>query len=424
MSKWRKVAIGVTLVAVLVCGVVAFGASQAYSVFFDSDKADLRVFTATSEDIWKMDGGFDLEKWERDFCTGITITSLTKGEDLWIYFEYTGDLNQVFEHQNPILLPAGETIELKLKPLDNQNSPRVLNPSDIVNSEGKWRDFRGNIKVCALNKYATLETGEITVPGHALWEVLFAKKFNQDITQVQTAGDGKGPGKTVPEDEETRINDSREETPADIEVEALQDAKEADEYVREVASHKTLQFMNEVYQIIDKVAPGFLEEHTFLSRAVDGLVSMVNKLVRDIEWLVQELHRLQNEVDEQRYEIEQLTNALNAAWERITELENEKERLQGIIGARESCVPQQDGVSSGAGGTEVQQGAAGADIVPAPEQDGGGGSVASGDSGQSNGGEGQGNSEQGANEQGTNHGMGNNGTDATAAGQEARGSGN
>lgn len=318
--------------SLLAMGGVAFLPERAFSYLSSFQEADIDIKATPADKIWKMDGDFQVDRWKDTFSTGIQVTNLTGGDDLWIYFEYTGDLKNVFQHQDPVLLLAGSTVELQLNPLDNQDSPRVLNPSDIVNAEGQWRDFRGTVRVHTLNKYATLETKNITIPGNILWDVLFAQKFKEGPAPEEVETEDRAP-EDAAQAQATQAEEVKRAAsePADVEQGAVEAVKEARDYSKEVRDFKPLELMQQVTRIVDKVAPGLLEEHGFLFQVKERLLSMVDRLTRDIERLIEDRHRLQDKIESQENQIHQLLNELDWAYERNAALENEVHNLRATV---------------------------------------------------------------------------------------------
>jgi hypothetical protein len=101
------------IIALLAMAGVAVLVPCALSYLSSVQDKGISIRTAASSEIWEMEGSFAEERWKDDNSSGIYIKNKSS-RDLIIYFEYTGDLKQIFKHSDPVMVPAGTKTEVKL----------------------------------------------------------------------------------------------------------------------------------------------------------------------------------------------------------------------------------------------------------------------------------------------------------------------
>lgn len=330
----KKKTMVITLVLAL--AMIAVCSARCYSYLTSVRSADFEVSTA-SKNVLRLSGSFDLEKWVSSGETGYYLTNFGD-EDLWVYFEYTGELGQVFSAAVPLLVPrqGGEqpnTVSLKLAPLDEISAPRVLNPQDVFTSEDGSKEFSGTIRVYTLNKYVALETERISVPGEALWRVMMAKKFAAP-NGARTA-DAIGPHSDA--EESLKGADENLSESGDLVEKALQVVADDEKYLTLVKERKRITLKDRVVFIVETVAPGLMGEHQFLTEATDGLLKRFERLNQIVKQLAQDRDTLQQTVNAQAQTIQALENENASLTQQVKELQ---ERLSALTAALSNSSPE------------------------------------------------------------------------------------
>jgi regulator of replication initiation timing len=284
------------------------------------DKA-ISIRTTPASELWEIQGSFNEDRWKTDSDSGIYIKNKSP-RDLVIYFKYTGDLNQIFKHSDPLLVPAGTTTELKLYPLDDKDSPRLLNPLDIVDcgkesnvgkankkdkddNDGKkssWKEFSGKVIVYTLNEYASLESGEINLSGKTLWDMFFARKYKVEPKEYYENKWKleKGESDVVFDDQfitkskaNTSLNKSAENT-------AETDEAEIRSYLQGLQGFKGMEIVQPVVDTIETIAPGLLDEHTYLYQVFCQLQDRTEALLNKVDNMKKKITDLQETINHLR----------------------------------------------------------------------------------------------------------------------------
>ncbi|MDD2585661.1 MAG: hypothetical protein PHO25_03400 [Syntrophomonadaceae bacterium] len=320
------------IAAVIIVATTAVLVPVGLSYLSNLEQRGISIRGAPAEEIWQVQGNFNENVWKDSFDSSIKITNL-RDRDFWIYFEYTGDLKQIFKHSDPVLVEAGKTQEIMLYPLDDKDSLRVLNPLDIIEFDKckwKWKIFSGTIVIKTLNCYAAHETGKITISGKTLWDVFFSQKYGIDPCQYYTYEVVEK--ENIPE--QTRKRGENEEDNVQIVLE------NSNNLVEEIEGFQARTFIKPVIQVIDKIAPGLWEEREYLRKKATAVSHQMNRLKKHMNTMIEKTARLQEKIANQQ----DLIMNLHA---RINSLENETIRLNNHVNSLQDNVAPKGGSSPG-----------------------------------------------------------------------------
>lgn len=312
----------VFIVGLLLMGLMT---TAALAYFNSLEKQGISIRATPASEIWELSGSFNETRWKQSNQTGIYITNKCR-KDLWMNFEYGGQLKQVFKQSDPVLLKAGTTQEIVLQPLDDKDSPRLLNPLDLIdcqcwqhgkNANGQncecilnccWKTFSGELKIHILNEYASLASGNIRVSGDTLWYVFFSRKFGLNpLTYYEKCwNEGILEPKLKLSQERPRIALQGIE----LEQTALQDQVEARDFLQEWEEYQPIALLLPVMQVVEKVAPGLLEERSYFITTLRNFQIKLENLSAIIDAFKAQERKLREQISNQQDMITNLTNRL------------------------------------------------------------------------------------------------------------------
>lgn len=314
------------------------------AAFVSSFNQGISVRATPAEQVWTVNGSFNESNWASNGNSGLSVTNKTTYKDIWVYFEYTGDLKQVFKHSDPIKVGPGATVAVPLLPLDDKDSPRILNPLDLVQTSatvpsgtGKscslnlsWRYFKGTVKIHMLNEYATAESNQISISGKTLWCVYFAKKFGLDPNYYYKL---YWPVEPLCEDKDGKHDDhdcsfgiggvdgaaldvvavnpvTAAPAEADLNTRSAQALADSTKLVTELTQYKPLEFILPVMQAVEQIAPGLLKERSYFLESLQKLINEVQSLAQIINELQSEVSSLKEDLAKKAVELDQLKTQL------------------------------------------------------------------------------------------------------------------
>lgn len=310
----------------------------AFSYLSSTQQQGIAIRLAPASEIWDIHGSFNIDSWKKDNASGISIHNKSP-RDLWVFFEYTGDLKQVFKHSEPVLIKAGATQELSFAPLDDKDSPRLLNPLDLIQnysaaSSGKcsaisWKIFNGTVKIHTLNQYASLETPSIGIPGNVLWDLFFSHKLGIDADQYcqQCWETQKASLKSDQETVSTTLNrlaadpKIRQMSGEELEQQGDRALEDTEKVLTESNAYQPATFIEEVMQAVEQIAPGLWKDREQLLKGYSQLKEQLTRL-NDLFLAYKE------EVKQLKQVILDHENQIHSLQDNITELENSNARLQ------------------------------------------------------------------------------------------------
>lgn len=316
-----------TMTAILVLAGLVIMVPLAFSYLSATQEQGIAIRAASAAEIWEMQGSFDVDRWKIDNHTGINIHNKSP-RDLWIFFEFTGDLKQVFKQSGPLLVKAGETCPVILGSLDKDDSPRVPNPLELIefqsgtrgkttnggclpplNGQWQWKTFVGQVKIHTLNSYAILEV-PTQVSGSVLWDIYFSNICGMtacELSRSHTSVD------------EVRLMTADVEMNRRMESEALDEGSEdgvlqsARDYLTRLKSFQTLQFIAPIQAAVERMAPGLWQEHEELKARLCEGADTIQRLINMVEILTEEKQQLECRLEDQQYTIKELRNQLDEA---------------------------------------------------------------------------------------------------------------
>lgn len=322
-DKRRKKGLTVLVMALLFIGLMT---PAALSYFNSLEKQGISIRATPASEIWELSGSFNESRWKQSNKTGIYITNKCR-KDLWISFEYEGQLKQVFKHSDPVLLKAGTTQEIVLQPLDDKDSPRILNPCDLIDCQGCqpgkkisgqkcgcilnccWKTFSGQLKIHILNEYASLASGNIRVSGDTLWYVFFARKYCVDPeTYYEKCWDE---GILEPEMKCSQLRSRIALQGIELEQAAAGDQLKAQDFLQEWEEYQPIDLLLPVMQVVEKVAPGLLEERSYFITTLRNFQIKLENLSAIIDAFKAQEQKLREQIRSQQEIIMNLTNHLH-----------------------------------------------------------------------------------------------------------------
>lgn len=351
--------IGTALILALVSMLVCEPAGWAY--FSSQSSRNISINATAPDEIWSVSFAFNEDDWARALNSAIFVTNKTD-QEIMVFSEYTGDLKQVFKYCDPVKIPAGQTIEIPLIPLDGADSPRILNPDDLIQSttelgcgEGSsetlnlaWRCFSGTVKLHLLNDYASVESGTINISGKTLWCVYFASKYGLDAhtyymeewQNISLKDDVSEPTGLSSETESgsggyAEMNDNTA-LPGIIDMAALPETsaetrqmiaeglqEQNQQTISGMIQYQALEFVMPVLQAVEQLAPGLLEERSYYQSQIQALILESEALSRLVGIYIRRVCELEATIADQLQQMESMQNQLNEKDTRIAELEQQ-----------------------------------------------------------------------------------------------------
>lgn len=325
-NKQLHKVVRITMVAILVLTGLVIMVPLAFSYLSDTQEKGIAIRAASAAELWEMQGSFDVNRWKADNHTGINVHNKSP-RDLWIFFEFTGDMKQVFKQSGPVLVKAGETCPVILRSLDEEDSPRVPNPLDLIefqsDTSGKvsgdaclppfygqwqWKTFAGNVKIHTLNSYATLEF-PAQVSGSVLWDIYFSNCCGMtalelsascaDASEVRLMTADVGMTKSLAAEE---LDDSSADS-------ILQSARD---YLTRLQSFQPLQFIAPVQAAVERIAPGLWQEREDQQAKLNQGTETIQRLLHMVETLTLEKQQLEYQLEQSQYTIRELHNQLES----------------------------------------------------------------------------------------------------------------
>ncbi len=326
--------------AALILAVVSlFCCGPAVMAYFSSQStASISINATPVEEIWAVSGAFDEGAWASTGSSGIYVNNKTD-QDMWVYFEYSGSLEQVFKQANPEKIPAGQSAQIPLKPLDGTDTPRILNPQALITTrtsgEGislsttcSWVRFKGTVKARIMNDYDSWESPEISISGKTLWGVYFKDLLGSDpdtyikscysnvvweneagnsvlnLSSKNLLGTGNGTGGSVGEEAsgivaEALSGEALSSKTVEVQASTLS-------LLEGLVQYKPLEFVLPVLQAVDQVAPGLLQERSFYQESMNKLIAQSQQLCSLLDMYRTEVSTLTGLNQQQAKQIEDL----------------------------------------------------------------------------------------------------------------------
>jgi hypothetical protein len=299
---------------------------MALSYFNSLQEQGISIRAKPASEIWEISGSFDEKRWKQSNKTGIYIKNKSH-RDLWISFEYGGQLTQVFKHSDPVLIPAGTMQEIVLQPLDDKDSPRILNPLELINCKGlkmdekltkgknycllkcEWKTFSGQLTVHILNKYASLASGPIKISGETLWHVFFSRKYGLNPSTYYEKCWEQGSLKL--ENQSLQAKSRVALQGVELIEAANQEQDKAEDFVQEWEEYHPLILLQPVMQVVEKVAPGLLKERNYFLTMLCNCQIKLNNLSAMLDDFKSQEKKLREQIIHQQDFINTLTNRIN-----------------------------------------------------------------------------------------------------------------
>ncbi len=342
--KWKrrvKKTFKVLFTSFIVLLTIALMAPVALSYLSSTADKGIAIRAAPASEIWEMQGSFDLNRWKATDASGIIIHN-KKQRDLWVYYEYTGQLKQIFKNSDPLMVAAGNTGEIALAPIDDEDSLRLLNPLDLIENYkeagGKkcgcslnWKTFSGTVKVHTLNDYAVLETTPINISGEVLWKLLFARKYGldagqyyQDCWKSQTVS-GMDACQTLAASADSKTAAASGSglksagTPrVDIQESTRLLLKQSQTTLDEASAYEPPTFLDPVLQVIEQIAPGFWEDRLQLLDLFNSLKEQLGEMRALLVQYQEKVFTLESEIEDLKIENESLNERIDSLQENLS----------------------------------------------------------------------------------------------------------
>lgn len=314
--------IRITMTAILVLAGLVIMVPRAFSYLSATQERGIAIRAATAAEIWEMQGSFEVNCWKANNHTGISIYNKSP-RDLWIFFEYTGDMKQVFKQSGPVLVKAGETCPVILGSLDEDDSPRVPNPLDLIEfqsstsgktlssgclpssySSWQWKTFAGHVKIHTLNSYATLEF-PAQVSGSVLWDIYFSNICGLNALELSTSCTDASQVRMITAD--VNLSTADEEFDDNSEDGILQSGRD---YLTRIRSYQPLQFIAPIQATVERIAPGLWQEHEDQKARLYEGADTIQRLINMVIVLTEEKQQLENRLEEQQLTIHELYDKL------------------------------------------------------------------------------------------------------------------
>lgn len=286
------------------------------------------------EQVWEVHGQFNIENWSESngWQTGITVTNKTQNRELWVYIDFTGDMQDIFQAPEPLKIGAGQTVNLCVEPLNHRHSLQIPNPVrlcrivSIFPLKTEWNSFSGAIVLHLLNGYDSKEIGPIRISGESLSQLAYG--MPADNSTSPTRQQGQGPG-IVPEE----VPNPDEPTNEPVSQSPLQgaDLLSASEALQletaissqEIAAYRPLELMDPVVQAIDLFAPGMLVEKAYFQEINAYMAEYMKKVSLIVAFYQAEVAVLQETIAALTAERQTLQEQLAARDQQIQDLQQQ-----------------------------------------------------------------------------------------------------